>query len=256
VIADHRIGGRIVVPATVALGLLIGAAERRWPESPVTEVHDFAVHKGIVFDASAPEAVTVEVSKVEGDGVTAALRTADSTARPLFSAVLRAGGRAAATPSMVLPRPDAPEWRDGAELYHDGTLFHGPLLRGIERFHTEDRSGLVLACRLDAADLPVEDHAGARYQPLQSDLLLQAALVRVRLTRGTASLPVGVARMQLWQPLPVGETFFVVVDDMTDTAGTTTCRVTACDGTGRVFTRWEGVAVVTTEALDGQFAHQ
>ncbi|BBC32408.1 hypothetical protein SGFS_037020 [Streptomyces graminofaciens] len=252
IVADHVIGDAPVLPAAVALGWAIGAVERT-TATEVRQIRDFSVHKGIVFDGTQPERLTLAMTPA-GDTVEVAIRSTgdEGTVRPHYAAVAVPGTAPAVTTAGSLPALGS--GRDAAELYTDGTLFHGPALRGVRRVLAEAENRLVLEC--DLAELSPEGGAfsGSRYAPGTADLLLQAGLVWVRLFRGTAGLPLSVGRADLHRALPDGEPFLVVVEPAEPVSGTTaSLTITACAPDGTVLARFDGVRVVSAPQLAAKF---
>ncbi|MGR8007751.1 SDR family NAD(P)-dependent oxidoreductase [Streptomyces hypolithicus] len=255
-LADHVIGDSPVLPAVVALGWAIGAVERAHG-AEVRQVRDFSVHKGIVFDGAQPERISLAMTP-EGDTVRTAIRAVDAqgVVRPHYAAVV-APQAALTEAAAVGGLPALGTGRDAAEFYSDGTLFHGPSLRGVRRVLAEDESGsrLVLECELSEHRPAGGAFAGSRFAPGTADLLLQAGLVWVRLFRGTAGLPLSVGRADLHHPLPDGEPFVIVVEPA-PTGGNgsgASLTITACTPDGRVLTRFDGVSVVSAPQLAAKF---
>ncbi|WP_065485307.1 type I polyketide synthase [Streptomyces sp. PTY087I2] len=254
IIADHVIGDAPVLPAVVALGWMIGAAERVHG-AEIRQVRDFSVHKGIVFDGSQPEAVDLELA-VDDDVVRGAVRSVDGrgAVRPHYGAVLDFRATLAPVSPGALPAPGG--GRPADALYGDGTLFHGPSLRGVRRVLAEDESTqrLVLECELTEHRTAGGAFAGSRFAPGTADLLLQAGLVWVRIFRGTAGLPLSVGRADLHRALPDGEPFLVVVEPGSAPRGTgASLTITACTPGGEVITRLEDVSVVSAPQLAAKF---
>ncbi|MFD7169316.1 SDR family NAD(P)-dependent oxidoreductase, partial [Streptomyces violascens] len=251
IVTDHVIGDAPVLPAAVALGWTIGAVERS-TGAQVREVRDFAVHKGIVFDGTQADAVRLEMAP-DGDTTRVAIRSvaADGAVRPHYAAVT---GTAAPAAAVVDGLPSIGGGRDAAGLYTDGTLFHGPSLRGVRRVLAEDDARLVLECELPEHRPQGGAFAGSRFAPGTADLLLQAALVWVRLFRGTAGLPLSVTAAELHHALPDGEPFLVVVEPGSgDGKAGADLTVTACATDGRVLTRLRGATVVSAPQLEAKF---
>ncbi|BBB00134.1 putative polyunsaturated fatty acid synthase PfaA [Actinacidiphila reveromycinica] len=254
ILTDHVIGSEPVLPAAVALGWAIGAVERIGGV-PAGQVRDFAVHKGIVFDGTQPETVRLVLSPA-GDAVRVAIRStgADGALRPHYAAVVDAGTQPAEAALAGLPALDGGQ--DAAGFYADGTLFHGPSLRGVRRVLSEARDRLVLQCELPEHRPAGGAFGGTRYAPGTADLLLQAGLVWVRLFQGTASLPLAVGRVDLHHPLPDGEPFLVVVEPAAGGNGNGTAAsltITACAPDGLVLTRFDAVSVVSAPQLAAKF---
>ncbi|MEE1931387.1 SDR family NAD(P)-dependent oxidoreductase [Streptomyces sp. TRM 70351] len=254
IVADHVIGDDPVLPAAAALGWMAGAVERV-TGVPVRRLRDFAVHKGVVFDGTHPAVARLTISPAGTDAAQVAFRSvgADGAVRPHYAVTTGASAPAAAVVEG-LPAPGT--GRDAAALYTDGTLFHGPSLQGVRRVLAEDRARLVLECSLPQFRHADAAFSGSLLAPGSADLLLQGALVWVRLFHGTAGLPLSVAAAELHHPLPDGEPFLVVVEPGTGTGGAGTgaeLTVTACARDGRVLTRLDGVSVVSAPQLEAKF---
>jgi len=253
VLADHAIGGAAVLPATMAIGALANLVETV-AGAPVVQVDSFRVFKGVVFDGQAPATLRLAVTSTTGGTAAVRLSTVgpDGQARPAYGATVRVGeptGRPAARTDLAALSGG----RDASGLYGDGTLFHGPTLRGIRRVVAESADRLVLACQLPDHDVADGSYSGTYHSSVLADLLPQAALVWVRKFRGAASLPLEIGRLRYWEALPDGAEFLVAVEDATPNAAGVTCTITACATDGRVLARFDGVAVVIDAELDAKF---
>ncbi|MFI1186281.1 SDR family NAD(P)-dependent oxidoreductase [Streptomyces californicus] len=253
-VADHVIDAVPVLPAVVAMGWALGAVEHADGRRAV-RLRDFAVHRGIVFDGTEPDACRLVMTPAGGGGdvKVAVQSSAGSTVRPHYAATVVVGGPAPAAPVTAgLPAPGT--GADAAGLYTDGTLFHGPALRGLRRILADSESRLVLECEAGPAD--GDDGSSAWFAARSADLLLQAALVWVRKFRGTAGLPLGVGGVELYGPLNPGEVFLVVVEPAEGTGrGGPDSRldVTACTPDGQVRARFTAVSVVSAPQLAAKF---
>ncbi|NUT98818.1 MAG: SDR family NAD(P)-dependent oxidoreductase, partial [Saccharothrix sp.] len=223
VLADHAINGVPVLPATAAIGALLGTAKH---------LKDFAVLKGVTLGDDRPEFLDF-VTRPDH------VLVRDENGRPRYRAT-------------VVPETPAPERIPGLDgpatpydPYTTGALFHGPSLRGITGIVSDVDSRLVLRCQLPDAEIAGGAYRAGDYSPVLADLLLQAALVRVHRAQGVNSLPTAVAAVQVHGPLPDGEPFLVVVEPESGTRAT----VTACALDGRVLLRFKGVDVVPSATL-------
>jgi len=255
-VADHVIGDAPVLPAAAALGWAAGAVERLTGRG-VAQIRDFAVHKGVVFDGGLDTgrfqlSVDPTPDGAEAD-VSIRSLTGEGTVRPHFAA--RVGlGVAPERPRPLSGLPALGGGSDARDFYTDGTLFHGESLRGLRRVLESSASRLVLECGL-AEHRPEGGAFGAeRYAPGTADLLLQAALVWMRLNLETASLPMAVAQVDLFEALPDGEPFVVVVEPESVNGRSAALTVTACAPDGRVLMRFTGVSLVSTPQLAAKFA--
>ncbi|MDX2648868.1 SDR family NAD(P)-dependent oxidoreductase, partial [Streptomyces sp. PA03-1a] len=262
VLADHAIGGRRVLPATAAVGALLNAVETA-TDGTVTEVSGFKVFKGVVLDGAEGEVperlrLFVEPGRNAGPGTLDVLASAVDTAgrsRPAYGGTVGTDGPGPrpADRADLAEAARAASGTDAGYLYRDGTLFHGPSLRGLRRILASDEHRLLLGARLGD---PVPAHGayhGLRHSPVLADLLLQAGLVWVRLFRGRASLPMEVSRIRLFAPLPADEDFLIAVEDVRPATTGVTCSITALDREGRVLQVLDGVALVEDPELEGKF---
>ncbi|MGW3015215.1 SDR family NAD(P)-dependent oxidoreductase [Streptomyces longwoodensis] len=255
-VADHVIGDAPVLPAAAALGWAAGAVERLTGRT-VARVRDFTVHKGVVFDGGLEGARFRLAVDPTPDGAEADVRIvsegADGTVRPHYAARVQ-WGAAAEGAVRISGLPALGGGRDARGLYEDGTLFHGPSLRGLRRVLESAGSRLVVECELAEHRPQGGAFASERYAPGTADLLLQAALVWMRRNRDTASLPMGVADVELFEALPDGEPFLVVAEPVSVNGTGATLTVTACAADGRVLARFSGVSLVSTPQLAAKFA--
>ncbi|MET9113228.1 SDR family NAD(P)-dependent oxidoreductase [Streptomyces longwoodensis] len=255
-VADHVIGDAPVLPAAAALGWAAGAVERLTGRT-VARVRDFTVHKGVVFDGGLEGARFRLAVDPTPDGAEADVRIvsegADGTVRPHYAARVQ-WGAAAEGAARIAGLPALGGGRDARGLYEDGTLFHGPSLRGLRRVLESAGSRLVVECELAEHRPQGGALASERYAPGTADLLLQAALVWMRRNRDTASLPMGVADVELFEALPDGEPFLVVAEPVSVNGTGATLTVTACAADGRVLARFSGVSLVSTPQLAAKFA--
>ncbi|GGO92421.1 type I polyketide synthase [Wenjunlia tyrosinilytica] len=257
VVTDHVVGGVPVLPAAVALGWAIGAVERV-TGGIVRQVRDFAVHKGVLFDGTEQHRFQLEATPAGSDTTEVVIRSIDGSGavRPRYAAGLVLGPDPAleAARPTVAGLPALGGGRDAGGFYTDGTLFHGQALRGVRRVSAEDENRLVLECSLSELRPAGGAFGSALYAPGSADLLLQAALVWMKLFRSTASLPLSVAKAELHEALPDGSPFLVVVEPVTAAGGSSaSLTVTACAPDGRVLTRLTGVNVVSTPQLAAKF---
>ncbi|MDA0167631.1 SDR family NAD(P)-dependent oxidoreductase [Solirubrobacter taibaiensis] len=254
VIRDHCIGGASVLPATVALGWCVNVLEHLHP-GQVVECRDFRVLKGVIFDGAEHQRYELVANPSERGGVAVSIHGIEDAGqvRPHYSGTFVLAPTAPAAPAQRrLPTTAlvAP-----ATVYEDGTLFHGPLLQGVKRVLAADESHLTVECRLDDTPMADGEYSGAQYSPVLADVLLQAPLVWARRFRGSGSLPLGFAQMTLHAPLPSGEPFIVLVEDIQEAGPRISCTVTACAPDGRVLQRITGLTVVLLPDLAAKFAH-
>ncbi|GGQ91521.1 hypothetical protein GCM10010267_63140 [Streptomyces griseorubens] len=250
-VTDHVIDATPVLPAVVAMGWALGAVEHADGRRAV-RLRDFAVHRGIVFDGTQPAECRLVMTPADGDGgdVKVAVQSlADGAVRPHYAATVVAAPLPPAAPVTGLPAPGT--GTGAAGLYTDGTLFHGPALRGLRRILDDSECRLVLEC--EAVRTDTDSGSSDWFAAGSADLLLQAALVWVRRFRGTAGLPLAVGGVDLYGPLTTGEVFLVVVEPVGQGGPDSRLDITACTPDGQVRARFTAVSVVSAPQLAAKF---
>ncbi|WP_280494084.1 type I polyketide synthase [Nocardia asiatica] len=246
IIAAHRIGEHVVLPATFGLGAMIGFAERALPGRTVVGVRDFEVFKGIVFDRPLDE---VEL-ELEPDADASTVRTTVRAANAeRFRATLVLADAADLPPHQPVADGPAAE----ATIYRDAIQFHGPALQGLRSVRAVSDDTIVFECALPAATVAAGAYAGRLHDPVLADLILQGPPVLGHRLLGSACLPLGVGRIDYFLPLPAGESFLLTVDN--PRAGRLDARIdaTATTADGTVLQRFSDVTVVTTPDLTEKF---
>ncbi|MFE3054141.1 SDR family NAD(P)-dependent oxidoreductase [Nocardia sp. NPDC059239] len=241
VLSDHAIGGIPVLPATAAVGAILGAVQRL-RGIPATRLTGFSVLKGVVLDEDAPQHLDLAVT---GEQVL----VTDSAGRPRFRAQVPAES-AGAAPVLALPDLSVVE---PVTAYTDGVLFHGPSLAAITGTVAAADGRLVAVCRPVESRLGAGEFAAGQYSPESADLLLQAALVQVHRTVGLNSLPTAIGAVEVYDALPGTGEFLVVVDALQINGSVARGTVTACARDGRVLLRFEAVQLVADAALGAKF---
>ena len=261
---DHVLDGRPTLPLAAAIAWLGNAAEQLWPGLRLARVEDCQVLKGIVLDgppdqpldlvlelrASARQADTVwleaELTSQEPPG----------PARPRYRARLALTPGEPAGPTLeAFDRTGGPAAReDGAVVYRDGTLFHGPRFQGVRRWLEASERRLALECVLDAVSTADQGQFPARScNPFALDLAFQALAVWSRLFRGAASLPARVGALEQYRPPKWGERFVVAAEVRSASDELVAADVVLHDPAGRILSRLSGVEHAVSPHLNERF---
>ncbi|GAD85557.1 type I polyketide synthase [Nocardia asteroides] len=250
VIAAHRIGEHIVLPATFGLGAMVNLAERTRPGHTVIGVRDYQVLKGLVFDhpVTALEIELEPLADVDGRTALRATVFGDKAAHFRATLLLAAEPEAAGRRSIV-----AGPGTGADRIYTDAIQFHAPALQGLRAIRSESDSAIVLECFLPTGPVADGAYAGRLHDPVAADLILQGPPILGHRLLGAACLPLGVGRIDYHHPLPTTEPFVLVVDN--PRAGRLEARIdaTALATDGTVLQRFSDVTVLTTPDLTEKF---
>jgi NAD(P)-dependent dehydrogenase (short-subunit alcohol dehydrogenase family) len=207
---DHVIGKHAVLPAMAAAAWMIDACQRLHPGYRLRRCDGFQVLKGVVFDGQLAERHCLELAETarcEPEGlvrIETLVTSSTGAGRPRFHyrASIELGREPLAPPVIDARSLDERAGVEGAPLYADGTLFHGPRLRSVERLLHLDSSGLTVRCTLPPLGAEAQGQFPAGdFNPFVADALFQACLIWVRRTYGAASLPLGWAAAEHYRPL-------------------------------------------------------
>lgn len=247
-VLDHRIGEESVLPATAVMGLFLRSAGFSG-EAPATGLRDFEVVKGIAFDDMRPESVIVEFCEPE-DGGRRETVLRDDSGRVRFRAIVDESPLI--TDSQMTRFTD-----DGAGTpvnYEDGTLFHGPKLRGLKQTLHDSPGHLVFEAHSTGAS-PADGAWGtADFDPADADLLLQAALVAAQRETGQSCLPSSVAEVRVYRRPPRNSHWYIDVRVRDSVAPIVTTDVTALTSDGAVLLVMNEVRTVSSPRLATLFA--
>lgn len=260
---DHMIGGNAVLPATCGMAWMIQGCEQLLPGYSFARAEGYQVLKGIVFDESLAAEHTLTISEVacdSGDGAVQLEAAVSSEAggrpRPHYRARLTLR-RGAPEPPPRLDGLDLAERQptDGAELYANGTLFHGPRFRGVERVLSSDARGLTMRCRLPAADPADQGQFPARgFDPYLADIQFQSLVIWCWQHHGAASLPLSNAVGELYGSPRPGEPFYVTMAVRSSNDYRLLADLAAHDAEGRIYLRLSGAEVAISRHLNRLFS--
>lgn len=256
---DHIIGGRRVLPVTCAMAWIADACEGRYPGLHAVRLERCRVLGGIVLGDGEEAELALELAEVARPGsdelhVQAEVTGRDARSQPHYRTEVVLAATRPEPPAGERPAGTASAVLDGAELYRDGTLFHGPAFRGVHRVLSLDDGGLVLECSLPRLPDRVQGQFPARtVNPYVADALFQALVVWGRRTLGAASLPVSTERAELYRPLEFDRRYTVSAVVRERAAHRVVADLTATDDAGLVHLRLVGAEVTPSPTLARHF---
>ncbi|AFA74817.1 polyketide-type polyunsaturated fatty acid synthase PfaA [Gordonia polyisoprenivorans VH2] len=259
VLMAHRIGAHPVLPATFAIGAMIGVAERSAPGRTIRRVEGFEVLRGIVFDDAPLEAPNVEIVPAQGRLVASITTAADRGPVPRYRAHLLDSAPGPDRSVVALP-DDFGTGASGNELYCDAVQFHGPSLQGMRQIWRPSPDTVIVECSRPQPVDPKDDsviidaYRGALHDPVLADLVLQVPPVLGHQLRGGAWLPLGVGAWTHLHPLPDTDPFLVVAGHPRVADTQVICDVTVYDTAHTMLAHLGDVTVVTTADLSDKFS--
>jgi hypothetical protein len=203
----HKLDGKPVVPAAVALALMMEAAQRCWPEWRVIGARNLQVLRGITLDGSAlPVRLAVRgqthAPAQDGNEIAASVEIAgaDRSSRPFYRASILLADRLPEAPAVTpeFPLPLRPYPLDAGSAYRKW-LFHGPVFQCIERIEGFSEAAIAVAARASrpAACLPTTGATSWCLDPVLLDGGLQLALLWVRAVHDLTGLPSRIQEVRL-----------------------------------------------------------
>lgn len=258
---DHVIGEHAVLPTVFSIAWLANMCEQQAPGYRFFQCTNYHVLKGVTFDDTLADGYHVELKRAEiSDDNEVAFDTLiwsePPGTRPRFHyrghMILR----------RTLPAPPVyetidlieREGIDGAQLYQNGTLFHGPLFRGVERVLNITPQKLTMQCRLpivspsQQGQFPIQS-----FNPYQADIQYQCMLIWVRHIHQAGSLPLRADCIEYFRSVTPGNRFWVSMDVQKCTENKLVAAVTTHDEHGHVSMRVTGAEVTISARLNDLF---
>jgi len=193
-LADHRLDGRPVFPAAMALELMAEVVQHAWPGWSVVGVRGLRVLRGIVLDGG-PKTVRVVARPAPGpagpSGLSVDVEVLEGEAgRASYRATVELGAR---LPEDVVPVPavaPAPAFPLSVAEAYERWLFHGPAFQAITAIDGMDAHSISAVVRPSApARLVAEAKGGWLIDPVLVDSAFQLAILWVRAHHEVTPLP-------------------------------------------------------------------
>jgi NAD(P)-dependent dehydrogenase (short-subunit alcohol dehydrogenase family) len=258
---DHVIGGAPVLPSVCLIAWMADACERLQPGYRFFRCEDFRIRKGIVLDEPLSEYVLEARRTQQEDSEGIEFDVLISSLKPGG----RPGPRSSGRILLLRKIPEAPVYphfesppeahgEDGARLYEDGTLFHGPRFHLVERIVNSSRRKLTLSFR--TREIPEQDQGQfpiGNFNPYAADVHFQSMLIWVRQYHQAGSLPSRAGAVEQYRPIPAGRRLFVSLDVKTETKTKLVADVTTHDESGTIYMRVKDGEVTISEKLNRLF---
>lgn len=254
----HVIQGNPVLPIVNAVGWMAGSCEQLYPDFKIHKIENTKLFKGLVFDGTSPQNFRIEVKE-----------TKKSESEICFQVKISSPGKKLPVyhyqaEVQLVPKKmklEAPTFKpaldgkftplSGAQLYTDGTLFHGPYYQGIDQVLDFNDQQIVLACT--APEIPLSQQGQfpvISANTFFADIQYQGMVVWVAWKNdGSKSLPLRTDRVTLYAPMEFGQKLWVhvAIKESSDFMMMADCTV--YDETGKVYAVTENGAVTISKDL-------
>ncbi len=258
-LADHVIGGHSVLPTVAAIAWMAEAAEALYPGFSYAGLESYQLYKGVILDGSEATdyALDLVLAEESADALTIDVKVSSDCGRKLplahYGARLRLQRSPSVSPLRTLPQPSG-QGKDASIYYEDGTLFHGPSLRGLVRLLSCDDQGLILSARIDPSVRAVQGEFPVDSSNLfANDLVYQAMLVWMRERLGKGSLPSSTGRWTAYREVEPGEPFFLALSVVVQDATRLLADLDVVDASGRVLAEVRAAEVTISASLVDAF---
>ncbi|MEI6386973.1 MAG: SDR family NAD(P)-dependent oxidoreductase [Spirochaetota bacterium] len=258
-LADHVIAGHSVLPTVAAMAWMTEAAKALYPGFGSASLESYQLFKGVILDGTQASSYALDLVLVaeEAEALTVDVRVSGEKGKKLplvhYGARLHLQRRASASPHRTLPPPTA-AGKDASIYYEDGTLFHGPSLRGLVRLLSCDDRGLVLSARIDPSVRAMQGEFPLEASNLfANDLVYQALLVWVREVLGMGSLPSSTGSWTVYREVTPGETFFLALSVISHDTTRLRADLDVVDSDGAVLAEVRAAEVTISATLKDTF---
>ncbi|MEA3396671.1 MAG: SDR family NAD(P)-dependent oxidoreductase, partial [Chloroflexota bacterium] len=186
---DHVIGGHAVLPTVCAVAWMANACEQLTPGYTFFRSENYKALKGVVFDETLADVYTLELQETakDSDAITfeGLIRSASAEGQPRYhySACITLVRALPTAPTFAGFNITASQPRDGATLYADNTLFHGPSFQGVDRVLNFGPETLTLRCHTPQVNPETQGQFPIQtLNPFLTDVQLQSLLIWAKQT--------------------------------------------------------------------------
>jgi acyl transferase domain-containing protein/NAD(P)-dependent dehydrogenase (short-subunit alcohol dehydrogenase family) len=252
----HRLRGRAVVPAAMALEFMAEAALALAPGLQLTQVSDFQVLHGIILNTD-PARVRVLAQRNPGaraaggaTTVTVELVEGQRNGHANYRASLELS-RSFPLPPLAPPAPELESFGLLMAEVYPRYLFHGPLMQGLVAMEGLGPAG---ASGILTSSLPQALLAGAPpgrwvLDPVMFDSALQLGYLWARLRYDLLALPARFARCRLFAPVGKGPVRCLLAGATRKGDFAVQTNLSVCDLSGWTLLLLEGLEAVGSRSL-------
>ncbi len=196
---DHRIDGKLVLPAAGAAEWMAQFAAAAWPGWQVSEIRDLRQFNGITLDRDGERLIQLRArASSHSDAGTQSITVEmvdPAQKRPCYRATICLVEQLPAAPVLDLAALAEAQAVSASDAYHR-YLFHGPRFQLIDRIDGVARAGIDAKVRGADVNAWVERPGQWLFDPGLLDLAPQLAIVWSRVQHDMTALPSAFGRVQ------------------------------------------------------------
>ena len=208
-LSDHRLDGRPVLPAAMAIEFMVEAAQLKRPDWKVISVKDVRVFKGIVLEKEHVELGLLVKEQEETDQEKGIARFEAAIVNPINPMQTFYRATTILSPSMpssgqgIAPAAaDFHPFRTSAKGAYDEWLFHGPRFQCIQKIEGISKQGMIAILLPSSPEncLASSSHAKWLMDPVALDGGLQLVLLWARNFMDITVLPSSFKAVHVYRP--------------------------------------------------------
>jgi NAD(P)-dependent dehydrogenase (short-subunit alcohol dehydrogenase family) len=245
---DHMIGEYPVLPATCAAAWAAYSCEQLYPGFHFFSLENYRVLKGIVFDDNLAEEHILDLKEVTKSEEKIVFDVLIWSKNPKGRQIYHYSLRVTVMRDLPVPPVYALESRQGdvpisgSQLYHDGTLFHGPSFQGVERVLHISRGKLVMQVVLPHMEDSIQGQFPAyTANPFIYDAIVQCVLIWAQYFYQAPCLPSSLRKLEQFMPIPFGVPSTVTMEVESQSPTSVVGNILVQDDQGSIYMRLEGL---------------
>ena len=254
----HRLDGKPVLPAAVAMEFMLEVAQAGWPEWQAVAIRDMQVLQGVKLEHGRPKAIRILAKPLTEAATNSTGLSLDITitdpAKPRilnYHAIVDLRAQFPAAPDYELPAFVQPFPLSVAEAYNQW-LFHGPIFQAITQIAGLTETDFVAHVRPSTPQTAMNDTAPGEWllDPVVVDSALQMSILWSRAQLNMTTLIARVKKFQLYGSLSA-QPVNCHLDITNDAAGhTLTIDIAFVADNGKLVALAEAIEFPYTEALN------
>ena len=263
---DHVIGGHAVLPTVCAVGWMINACEQLYSGYVFSQVEDYRVFKGIIFDDTLADDYILDVTEIAKSQDELVFNTLIWSTMPngkpryhyQAQVTLRQEAKSkrqeAKFQQSTTHNPQSMAAISGTTLYSDKILFHGPSFQGIDEVLSLTPQGLTMRCLLPNVPTAVQGQFPVQtFNPYLTDVQLQSLLVWAKQMHGVVGLPLRIQKGEQFRQARFDEVLYVTLNVQSASNHNLVADVLVHDAAGNLYSRVTGAEITLSNRLNVLF---